>query len=98
MNGNTIFIAIIMLVLGFGAGFALRPVIAPATEDVHPASVPPALSEPRGVQYFASHLDEAKQIITQCANGSVRGGECSNAEQAVVEAEGKQRFDNFMGR
>ena len=63
--------------------------------DEAPAAPEPA--EPRGTQYFAAHLDEAREIVGQCAEGSVRGSECANAEQAVIEAEGRDRFKKFMG-
>ena len=82
-QGKTLIIVLVTLVIGFGAGFTLRPIIAPA--------------EPRGTQYFAAHLDEARQVVAQCAEGTVRGAECAKAEQAVVEAEGRDRFKRFMG-
>jgi len=49
------------------------------------------------MQYFAAHLDEARQVVAQCAEGTARGDECANAEQAVIEAEGRERFKKFMG-
>lgn len=82
-QGKTFIIVLVTLVIGFGAGFTLRPIIAPA--------------EPRGTQYFAANVDEARQIVAQCAEGSVRGDECANAEQAVTKAEGRERFKKFMG-
>lgn len=92
-------VVLIALVLGFSAGFALRPVIiAPSTPTAVPVpSAPQAAVEPRGTPYFAAHLKEARQVVAGCADGSVRGDECSNAEQAVVEAEGRDRFKRFMG-
>lgn len=96
-QGKTLIIVLITLILGFGAGFTLRPVILPIgqTAGLAPAAVP---AEPRAVQYFAAHLDEARQLVTQCTDGTVRGAECANAEQAVVEADGKDRFRRFMGK
>ncbi|NWK97371.1 hypothetical protein DM806_17190 [Sphingobium lactosutens] len=99
-RGRTLIIVLVTLTLGFGAGFALRPVIAPvgqtaaAAGPLPSAQAPPA---PRGTQYFAAHLDEARQVVAQCAQGTARGDECANAKQAVTEAEGRERFKKFMG-
>ncbi|SNT29822.1 hypothetical protein [Sphingopyxis indica] len=101
MNGKTIFIAIVALVIGFGSGFVLRPVFIPV-EIAPAASQGAGLTAPAGdarsTQYFAANLDEARETVAQCAAGTVRGQECANAEIAIVEAEGKERFDAFMGR
>jgi len=100
MQGKALISLLIFLVIGFGAGFALRPVIAPTAPTALPAN-PTHLTEvpsvARGTQYFATHLDEARQIVAQCADGTVRGDECSNAEQAVAEEDGRARFRKFMG-
>lgn len=99
-RGRTLIIVLVTLTLGLGAGFALRPVIVPVGPTATATSPPAAAvasAAPRGTQYFAVHLDEARQVVTQCAEGSVRGDECANAEQAVVEAEGRDRFKRFMG-
>ncbi|OHT18693.1 MULTISPECIES: hypothetical protein [Sphingomonadales] len=99
-QGKTLIIALVTLVIGFGAGFILRPVIAPVEPTAAVASPPPAAAapaEPRGKQYFAAHLDEARQVLTQCAKGSVRGDECFNAEMAVTEADGRARHKRFFG-
>jgi len=92
-QGKTLIIVLATLIIGFGAGFVLRPVIAP----VAPATVAAAPEAPRGTQYFLAHIDEARQVAAGCQAGSVRGDECANAEQAVVEAEGRERFKKFMG-
>lgn len=100
-QSKTLIIALVTLVIGFGAGFVLRPVIAPVERApvlASPSSVVPVPAEPRGKPYFAAHLDEARQIVAQCAEGSARGDECSNAEQAITEAEGQDRFKRFMGK
>lgn len=99
-QGKTLIIVLVTLVIGFGAGFVLRPAIVPierAPTLANPAPAAPTSAEPRGTQYFAAHLDEARQVVAQCAEGSVRGGECANAEEAVIEAEGRDRFKRFMG-
>lgn len=101
MQDKTIIIVLVAFIIGFGAGFILRPVIMPVERTaiaVSPAPAIPASAEPRGKQYFAVHLDEARQILTGCADGSVRGEECFNAEMAVVEAEGSARHKKFFGK
>ncbi|WP_097091777.1 hypothetical protein [Novosphingobium sp. Chol11] len=101
IQGKAWIAVLVALVVGFGAGFTLRPIIvapsAPTAISALPRPLPQAATEPRGKPYFAAHLDEARQIVAGCAAGSVRGDECSNAEQAVVEAEGRDRFKRFMG-
>ena len=87
-QGKTLIIVLVTLIIGFGAGFVLRPVTVERTAIV---------AGPRGMQYFAAHLDEARQVVAQCAEGTTRGDECASAEQAVIEAEGRERFKKFMG-
>lgn len=99
-QGRTLIIVLVTLIIGFGAGFVLRPVIVPARQTATVADAQPAAqvsSAPRGTQYFAAHLDEARQIVAQCKEGSAGGEACANAEQAVIEAEGRERFKKFMG-
>lgn len=55
-------------------------------------------SEPRGVQYFEADLDEAREIIANCRDGSATGDECANAEVAVQVADGRERFERFRGK
>lgn len=55
-------------------------------------------AEPRSTQYFAEHLDEAREIVAGCRDGSTRGQECENANLAVEEADAKERFRRFRGR
>lgn len=100
-QSKTLILVVLALVIGLAGGFALRPLIMPpgmATAD-NAASVivsPPA--GPRGTQYFAANLDEARQIVAGCQTGSVRGDECANAEQAILAAEGRDHFKRFMGK
>lgn len=99
-QNRTLIIVLVTLIIGFGAGIVLRPVIVPVNQTAAFADAPPAAeapTAPRGTQYFAAHLDEARQIGAGCREGTVRGDECVNAEQAVVEAEGRERFKKFMG-
>jgi len=101
MNGKTIYIAIAALAIGFGSGFALRPVILPVAAPSltsQGAGLTQTISEARGTQYFEANIEEARSVVAQCAAGTVRGQECANAEVAIVETEGKERFDAFMGR
>ncbi len=101
MNVKAIFIAIAALAIGFGSGFTLRPVILPVIAPglaSQGASLTPTVSEARGTQYFEANIEEARELVAQCAAGSVRGQECANAEVAIVETEGKERFDAFIGR
>lgn len=52
--------------------------------------------EPRSVEYFSSHDDEAKAVIADCAADKVRGQECDNARQAA--ACGRQARDAIHHR
>ena len=54
-------------------------------------------SEPRSVQFFEANLDEARTIVAACRDGSVRGGECANADYAVTRAESRERSRRFFG-
>lgn len=97
-RGKLTIAAICLLMTGFAGGFVLRPVIAPSKETqvavVQPA--PAAASEAaRGTQYFIAHIDEARQIVAACREGTARGDECANAETAVITVESKERFRRF---
>ena len=99
-QGRTIIIVLVTLVIGFAGGFVLRPVIAPLSQTAVAVSPAPAAPQPtaaRGTQYFAANIDEARQIVTGCRDGSVRGDECANAEQAVIEVDSRDRFKRFTG-
>ena len=64
-QGKTLIIVLVTLIVGFGAGFVLRPVIVPVERTAIVAGPPaaaPTPAEPRGMQYFAAHLDEARQV------------------------------------
>lgn len=101
MQGKTLIIVLVTLVIGFGAGFVLRPVIlpsSPAAVVATPPLVSPARPATHSKPYFAAHLDEARRIVAGCAAGSVQGDECANAEQAVTEAEGQSRLKRFLGK
>lgn len=54
-------------------------------------------SEPRSHHYFLAHLDEAKEVVADCADGNARGDECYNAEVAVSMAKAKERSKKFFG-
>src|SRR3546814_13564559 len=39
---------------------------------------------PRSSDYFAEHLEEARQVVAGCRDGTVRGDECANADRKSV--------------
>ena len=99
-QGKTIIVLIVTLAIGFTGGFILRPVIAPSATTVvasAPRPVSPASGEARGTQYFMAHLDEARQVVAGCRDGSVRGGECANAEEAIIKVDAQERRRRFLG-
>lgn len=99
-QGKTIIIVLLTLVIGFAGGFVLRPVIAPTRQgDTIAAASPaaPASSEARGTQYFVANIDEARQIVAGCRNGSVRGGECATAEEAIIKVDAQERRKRLLG-
>lgn len=55
-------------------------------------------AEPRSTPYFEAHLDEARELVAGCREGSVRGDECANADLAVRQADAKERFRKFRGK
>lgn len=95
---KSIVISSVVLIAGLAIGFVLRPVIDPPTpSSVGLGLVPAAIAAPRGTQYFAANLDEARKIIAACRDGSVRGDECAHAGQAVEAAEGRANTKRFLG-
>lgn len=99
-QGKTIIIVLVTLVMGFAGGFFLRPVIAPAQQAAIAATAPPAApvsSEARGTQYFMANIDEARQVVAGCRDGSVRGGECATAEEAIIKVDAAERRRRFLG-
>jgi len=100
-QGKAIVIALVSLVIGFGGGFLLRPVISPVQQTDTTAAAAPTprvSSEARGTQYFIAHVAEARQIVAGCRDGSVRGGECANAEDAIIKVEAQERTRRFLGK
>lgn len=100
VQGKTIIIVLVTLLVGFAGGFVLRPVIAP-TQHTAPIAIPSpvaaAPSEARGTQYFVAHIDEARQVVAGCRDGSVRGGECATAEEAIIKVDAQERRKRFLG-
>ncbi|WHO37772.1 hypothetical protein PMI04_014505 [Sphingobium sp. AP49] len=97
---KTIIVLLATLAIGFAGGFVLRPVIAPTPQKVAIASrslTAAALNKARGTQYFVAHVDEARQVVAGCRNGSVRGGECATAEEAIIKVEAQERRKRFLG-
>lgn len=99
-QSKTIIIGLVTLLVGFAGGFVLRPVIAP-TQQTAPVAIPSpvaaASSEARGTQYFVANIDEARQVVAGCRDGSVRGGECATAEEAIIKVEAQERRKRFLG-
>lgn len=56
-----------------------------------------APSEPRSTQFFEANLEEARNVVAGCQDGSVRGDECTNADYAVKRAENRERKKRFYG-
>lgn len=87
-QGRLVVIVLVALAIGFAAGFVVRPVVGPAATG---------LAAPRATQYFAAHLDEARETVAGCRDGTVRGDECKHAEKAIITAEGQKRTKAFLG-
>lgn len=95
---KTIFITVISLLVITGAILLLRVVYSsPDTTqlDFQPESTINSMSPARSTQYFEAHIDEARQVIAACREGTVRGDECAHAETAIVTVESKERFRRF---
>lgn len=88
-----------MLVIGFAGGFMLWPIIMPPQPKATTATVltPASPRDARGTQYFEVNIDEARQVVAACREGTVRGDECANAGTAVITVESKDRFRRFRG-
>lgn len=100
LQGKTIIISLVTLAIGFAGGFILRPVIAPMEQTVSvaiPSPIAAAPSEARGTRYFVAHIDEARQVVAGCQDGSVRGGECATAEEAIIKVDAQERRKRFLG-
>lgn len=100
MQNKTLILVLVTLVIGFLGGFVLRPIIAPAPQTVTVASLEPlapAAVAARGTQYFAVHIDEARQVVARCRDGSVRGDECANADEAIIKVDAQERRRRFLG-
>lgn len=99
-QGKTIIIVLVTLIIGFMGGLVLRPVISPVQPaDTYSAAAPTsaAPAEARSTQYFVAHIDEARQVVAGCRDGSVRGGECATAEEAIIKVDAAERRRKFLG-
>ncbi len=98
---RSIILSAVMLIAECAIGYVLRPVIEPTLPTAagpRSAPVPTATAGPRGTQYFAANLDEARRIIANCRQSLVLG-ECSaHAQKAVDTAESRMRTTIFLGR
>jgi len=93
-------IVLCTLIIGFGSGFMLRPAIAPVPPaDTAAIPTPTAWvsSDARSTHYFVAHIDEARQVVAGCRDGSARGGECATAEEAIIKADAAERRKRFLG-
>lgn len=100
LKAKTIVVVLVTLCIGFAGGFGLRPMIAPTQQARTIAAAPPATpvsSEARGTQYFVKHINEARRVVAGCSVGSVRGGECATAEDAIIKVEARERRKRFLG-
>lgn len=95
MRSKPLIILSAIVLMGIGVTIALRPGSPAAVSDTPTAL--PAPQEPRGVQYFRLHIDEARQTNALCEQGDAKGQECASAEAAIAEIDGKARFKRFMG-
>ena len=98
MSQSKVLVALVTLVIGFLAGFMLRPVMMPAVVATVPAPLAITTEPPRSVQFFAAHLDDAHRIVAGCRDGSARGDECANADQAIAHSEGRAHAAKFLGQ
>lgn len=99
-QSKTIIIVLVTLLVGFAGGFVLRPAIAPTQQTapvVIPSPIAAAPSEARGTQYFIAHIDEARQVVAGCRDGSLRGSECATAEEAIIKVDAQERRKRFLG-
>lgn len=95
---KTLVVILVSLGCAFAGGFILRPIIMSPTSKMAvvrqaPGSV--VVGQARGTQYFEANIEEARQVVAACRDGTVRGDECANAETAVITVESKQRFRRF---
>lgn len=100
LQSKTLIIASISLVVGLMGGFVLRPIIIPPPQTNAAATLAPVAQtaeEARGTQYFVAHIDEARQVVAGCRDGSVRGGECATAEEAIIKVDAAERRKRFLG-
>lgn len=100
-RGKLLIVALVLLTIGFVAGFVTRPIMVPTGTA---STAGPQFGEnllddgTRSVAYFMAHLDVARRITDQCREGAMRGGECANAETAITTVESKERFKRFRER
>jgi hypothetical protein len=100
LQGKPIIMLLVTLIVGFIGGFVLRPVIAPTPQTVavaSPAPVAAAPSEARGMQYFVAHIEEAREVVARCRDGSAQGDECATAEEAIIKVDAAERRRRFLG-
>lgn len=97
-RGKILILLSVAILFGFGAGFALRPVIMSPTHMIVASSPSPvgASTAPRGTQYFEANIEEARRLVAACRDGMSLGEECTNAQTAIITVESKERFKRFV--
>lgn len=91
---------LVMLLIGFGVGLAMRPIFAPMTNETTvtaPFSSSLVTDGPRSTEYFLANIDEARQVVAGCRDGSVRGIECATAGEAIIKTDAAERRRRFLG-
>lgn len=99
-QGKIIISMLVTLVIGLAGGFLLRPMFEPTQQaEIAAHALPSARvsSEARGTRYFVTRIDEARQIVAGCRDGSVRGDECATAEEAIIKVDAAERRKKFLG-
>lgn len=99
-QGKTLVIALVTLVIGFAGGFILRPVVMTPGQkaiSIGRTHAPTPAAQARGTSYFEANIDAARQVVAGCRDGSVRGSECANAEEAIIKVEAQERRQRFLG-
>jgi hypothetical protein len=95
MSRSMLLAIIIALVIGFFGGFVLRPIVLPPQAATSALASETHPKEARGVEYFVAHVDEARRVVADCRDGTLRGEECTNAGTAVTTVESRERFRRF---
>lgn len=47
------------------------------------------------VEYYQSHIDEAKAMVEKCVSGDANGQNCANAKTAISKNNAKSFMDKY---